>query len=81
MRFHLFIITSNDEENFAEENLISIIFWLCVILVQYHFGPKLTLLLSIINNGEIRANVKYLLRFWTKIKCLHILDQSDIGPN
>jgi hypothetical protein len=32
MRFHLFIITSNDEENFPEENLIS------NFLAMFHFG-------------------------------------------
>jgi hypothetical protein len=53
--------------------------WQCVILVQYHFGPKLTLMYNIGYNGKITNTIKNFTKFWTKITCLQLLDQKYIG--
>jgi hypothetical protein len=56
---------------FKKNGIISI--WSYVTLVQYHFGPKLTLLLILIHLQNLNDG------FGTEMVCLYDWDQNDIG--
>jgi hypothetical protein len=70
-----FSSTTKEREKKYEEND-----WKYVTLVQYHFGPKLTLLQSIVNNSITTNICKKFTLFWTKIIYFHFLDQNDMEP-